>query len=128
MNTIPEHIGIILIDHGSRQAAANEMLNDVVRLFKETSQQPIVEAAHMELAEPTLLDAFNQCIKQGATEIVIHPYFLAPGRHSTGDIPRMAEEIAANFPDIPYRVTQPLGIDPRMSEVIVKRIHESFEF
>ncbi len=127
MSAFPEHIGIILIDHGSRQAAANDMLNAVVQVFKETSNQPIVEAAHMELASPTLHDAFNACIQQGAKEIVIHPYFLAPGRHSTGDIPRMAEEVGAHFPDVPYRVTQALGVDTRMSEVILQRIQESFE-
>lgn len=127
MSAIPEDVGIILIDHGSKRASANEMLNDVVRVFREVSGASIVEAAHMELAEPTLADAFAACVEQGATEIVIHPYFLAPGRHSTEDIPRMAEEAAALYPLTPYRVTEPLGIDPRMSEVIALRIREALE-
>ena len=125
MSAIPEHVGIILVDHGSKRASANEMLNEVVRVFRETTGAKIVEPAHMELAEPSLAEAYSACVEQGAKEIVIHPYFLAPGRHSTEDIPRMAEEAAALHPLTPYRVTEPLGIDPRMSEVIALRIEEA---
>lgn len=127
MPTISPDIGIILIDHGSKRVAANDLLLDVVRVFKDTTGHAIVEPAHMELADPTLMEAFSACVEQGAKEVVIHPYFLAPGRHSTEDIPRMAEEAAALHPLIPYRVTEPLGIDSRLSEVILKRINESLE-
>jgi sirohydrochlorin ferrochelatase len=117
--------GIILIDHGSTRVAANDQLLDVVRLFKETSGARIAEAAHMELAAPTLAEAFTVCVEQGAAEIVIHPYFLAPGRHSTADIPRLAEEAAALYPLIPYRITDPLGVDARICQVIQQRIDEA---
>ena len=127
MSTLSENIGVILVDHGSKRVAANDLLFEVVRVFKETTGHVNVEAAHMELAEPSLADAFSACVENGAREIVIHPYFLAPGRHSTEDIPRMAEEAAALHPLVPYRVTAPLGIDPRLSEVIVKRIQESLD-
>ena len=36
----------------------------------------------MELAEPSIEQAFDKCVAQGATFVVVHPYFLAPGRHS----------------------------------------------
>lgn len=127
MYTLSDHIGVILIDHGSRQTAANDMLIEVVRVFKETTECRIVEPAHMELARPTLDEAFAACVAQGATEIVIHPYFLAPGRHSTQDIPRMAQEVAQQFPQIPFRVTQPLGVDTRMTDLSLTRIQESLE-
>lgn len=125
MPTISDSIGVILIDHGSRQQEANDMLFEVVDLFKQSTGTRIVEAAHMELAEPTLAQAFASCISQGASEIVIHPYFLAPGRHSTVDIPQMAKDAAAAHPNVPYRVTEPLGIDPNLSKVIVMRIEQS---
>jgi len=121
---ISDTTGIILIDHGSTRAAANAQLLDVVRLFKETSGARIVEAAHMELATPTLAEAFAACVEQGAHDIVIHPYFLAPGRHSTADIPRMAEE-ATLYPLIPYRITEPLGVDARICQVIQQRIDDA---
>ena len=117
-----EKIGIILVDHGSRLASANDMLNDVVELFRRVAGYSIVFPAHMELAAPSIADAFTACVNQGATRVVVHPYFLSPGRHSTTDIPRMAAEAAKHHPHISFHVTQPLGLDEKIAQVIVKRI------
>ncbi len=122
-----DQTGIILVDHGSRLASANNMLNDVVELFRRVSGYPIVAAAHMELAAPSIADAFSACVAQGATRVVVHPYFLSPGRHSTTDIPRMVTEAAKHYPDIGFHVTQPLGLDEQIAQVIVKRISHCHE-
>lgn len=127
MPTVPHDTGIILVDHGSTVQAANDQLDHVVALFKRSTGTAIVEAAHMELARPTIADAVAACVDQGATALVIHPYFLAPGRHSTEDIPRMAREAAAQFGDIPCRVTEPLGLDERMCSIIDRRIAEALD-
>jgi len=34
-----------------------------------------------ELAEPTIKDAFGKCVQQGASRVIVSPYFLSPGRH-----------------------------------------------
>ena len=125
MSQIPADLGVILVDHGSKRDEANLLLEDVAQLFRGTTDARIVEIAHMELADPTIADAFARCVKQGATRIVVHPYFLAPGRHSTSDIPRMVAEAAANHPDVAYTVTAPLGLDPRMTNIILDRVAQS---
>ncbi len=125
MSEIPDDTGIILVDHGSKRPEANAMLDEVARHFEEATGAKIVEPAHMELAEPTIAEAFARCVDRGARQVVIHPYFLSPGRHSTTDIPRMAAEAAAGFPDIAYTVTEPLGIDPRMNDIILRRIRDA---
>lgn len=117
-------LGVILVDHGSRMAAANEMLLDVATLFRAVTQRAIVEPAHMELAEPTIQQAFDKCVAQGAQVVVVHPYFLSPGRHSTTDIPRMVAEAAARHPGVSFHVTQPLGLSEHIAEVIQERIGE----
>jgi len=127
MPVLPSDIGIVLVDHGSKRDEANALLEDVAQLFRGVSGAHIVEIAHMELAEPTIAQAIARCVAQGARRVVVHPYFLAPGRHSTTDIPRMVTEAAAAHPGVPCRVTAPLGLDPRMSEVILERIRESLE-
>lgn len=118
-------IGIILVDHGSKMHAANEMLKEVADMFATQTGAAIVEIAHMELAEPTLAYAFARCVERGAQTIVIHPYFLSPGRHSMRDIPQLAAEAALAHPCVQYRVTQPLGLDVRIAEVIQRRIDEA---
>jgi hypothetical protein len=34
-----------------------------------------------ELANPTIKEAFAKVIENGATRVIISPYFLSPGRH-----------------------------------------------
>ena len=34
-----------------------------------------------ELAEPSIRDAFQSCVEQGAHRIIVSPFFLSPGRH-----------------------------------------------
>ena len=125
MAQLPHDLGIILVDHGSKRDEANALLEDVAQLFRGVSGAAIVEIAHMELAEPTIAQAFARCVAQGARRVVVHPYFLAPGRHSTSDIPRLVDEAAAQHPGVPATVTAPLGLDPRMTEIIADRIEAS---
>lgn len=124
MAEMREWTGVILVDHGSRFAAANDMLNEVAERFRRSSGYKIVEPAHMELAEPSIPQAFEACVRQGAKRIVVHPYFLSPGRHSTTDIPRMVAEAAAPYPGVICNVTQPLGLDDEISRIILNRIDD----
>lgn len=115
-------MGVILVDHGSRREESNELLLEVVRQFVAASGLPIVEPAHMELAEPSIATAFARCAERGARTIVVFPYFLLPGRHWYEDIPRLAEEAARKHPGVRYLVTAPLGLDPLMNDIICQRI------
>ena len=127
MTDHPNDIGIIIVDHGSKRAEANAMLDDVVKMFREVSGAVNVEAAHMELAEPSIDQAMAKCVERGAKRIVVHPYMLSPGRHSTTDIPRMVCEAAEAFPGIRVSVTEPLGVDARIGEVIRRRVEAALE-
>ena len=118
-------LGIVLVDHGSQHADANDMLIEVARVLRETLGTAIVEHAHMELAEPTIEQAFAACVARGAEHIVVHPYFLAPGRHSTVDIPRLSADAAARFPGVTHAVTEPLGLEDRMIDVVLHRIERA---
>ncbi len=115
-------LGVILVDHGSRRDESNAMLVDVVRDFVRATGMPIVEPAHMELAEPSIATAFDRCVARGATTVVVFPYFLLPGRHWNDDIPRLAAAAAQNHPGVRYLVTAPFGLHPLMAEVMRQRI------
>jgi sirohydrochlorin ferrochelatase len=115
-------IGIIIVDHGSRRRESNEMLHEAARRFAEDSAFPIVEPAHMELATPTIRQAFSRCVERGASRIIVFPYFLSPGRHWTEDIPALVREAAAAFPQVTWLVTAPFGLHPAMQNIIQDRI------
>lgn len=113
---------ILLIDHGSRRDAANEMMNCMASLVQAMAgPEVVVRYAHMELAEPSIEVGVQQCIDAGARELIVFPYMLSPGRHSTGDIPRMVAEAAAAHPGVEVRVTSAFGVHEKLAELILGR-------
>ena len=116
---------LLIIDHGSTRDDANELLPRVAQMVKEMSDFEIVCYAHMELAEPTIQQGFDACIAAGVDEVIVHPYFLGPGRHSISDIPRLVGQAATKHAGVSYRITEPLGLDQKIGDLILKRIEES---
>jgi len=114
--------GVIIIDHGSRRKESNDMLLEVTDLFERLSDWPIVEPAHMELAEPSIATAYDRCVERGATLIVAHPYFLLPGKHWAKDIPALTAAAAAKHPQTRFLVTAPLGLHELMVRIMNDRI------
>src|SRR3954471_4626433 len=115
---------IIIVDHGSRLAQSNEMLEEIAWLFSKRfgDKYDVVEPAHMELAEPSIATAYFNCVQRGAERIVVVPFFLGPGKHWNFDIPRLTREAAANFPQTRYHVAQTLGIDDLILDLLDKRV------
>jgi sirohydrochlorin ferrochelatase len=116
--------GIIIVDHGSRRDESNKMLEEVAALFANRFNElyDIVEPAHMELSEPSIATAYARCVERGANRIVVCPFFLGPGKHWTQDIPALTAQAASQFPQTQYHVTQPLGIDELILELLEKRV------
>jgi sirohydrochlorin ferrochelatase len=113
---------ILLIDHGSRRDAANEMMNCMANLVQAMAGPAVaVRYAHMELAEPSIGAGVRSCVEAGATELIVFPYMLSPGKHSTGDIPRMVAEAAAPYPALEVRVTGAFGVHEKLAELILGR-------
>jgi sirohydrochlorin ferrochelatase len=81
----------------------------------------------MEIAEPTISQGFDACVADGARQIIVHPYFLAPGAHYNEDIPRLVGEAAAKHPQVYWTITEPLGIHPKLCEVVLERIEAAVD-
>ncbi len=113
---------VIIVDHGSRRAASNDMLLEATKVFTAQSAYSIVEPAHMELAAPDIATAFANCVERGATRVIVFPYFLSPGRHWSEDIPALVAAAAKSFPDVQWLVTAPFGLHAGMSAIINDRI------
>lgn len=120
--TTDAQTGIIIVDHGSRLAASNDMLTQAVAAFASQSPYAIVEPAHMELAQPDIATAFGRCVSRGARRVVVFPYFLSPGRHWTTDIPALVAAAAGSHPGVEWLVTAPFALHPAISGIIRDRI------
>ncbi len=122
--------GIIIVDHGSRMPESNRLLVDVAAAFAKRFGErfSIVEPAHMEIASPSIAEAFARCVDRGAEHVVVAPYFLGPGKHWTHDIPRLLAEAAAGgggYPGVTFKLAGFLGLDELMLELLAKRVEES---
>jgi CbiX len=131
-------VGILLIDHGSKNEAANQRLHDLAQLYQEFfAQQPqqssstktkvIVKAAHMEIASPSIPEVLESFLNGGGPgqqqvdEIICHPYFLSPGRHATQDIPQIIQSAKDQLGiSIPVITTSPVGA---MTDLMITAIH-----
>lgn len=81
----------------------------------------------MELAEPSISSAYQRCVDQGATRIICYPFFLSKGRHVVTDIPELLEAAAQSYPQVPYTLTAPLGLEPEILDIMSKSVKRAID-
>jgi len=115
-------LALVVVDHGSRRVESNESMEAFVRESADRLPYPIVEPAHMELAEPSIASAFDRCVAAGASTVILAPYFLGPGNHWDRDIPALAADAASAHPGVGWLVTAPLGPHPLLLDIVEQRV------
>jgi len=112
---------ILPVAHGSRRKQSNdEVISLADKLRNNCSQQyDIVNAAFLELAEVLIPDGIKQCVNDGATSIIVLPYFLNSGRHVVEDIPNIVSSTAAQHPDIDIKIAPHLGASNLMMDFLI---------
>ena len=79
--------GILLVSHGSRLNYNKEFISKLHALFKENTNYPS-DFGFMELTNPNIpVSISNLNEKNNLDRIVVVPVFIAPGMHTTHDIP-----------------------------------------
>jgi len=114
----------IVFAHGSRVESANLAVREVAQQMAVTGRHT-VEAAFLELGFPDLAGAAERLIAQGATRIVVIPYFLTLGTHLHRDLPRLVEDVSRRHQNIAMQVTSPLDGHPALVEVLLDRASEA---
>jgi len=117
--------GILLVAHGSRVESSNaevQRLAERLRkhLASDSSAATVVEHAFLELAEPSIGDAIDQCAAHGVTSLHVLPYFLAAGRHVRDDIPEEIESGGRKYPHMQISLAPHIGKSDLMLELLVK--------
>lgn len=124
---VPEEkrVGVVVVDHGSRRSSANSMLDDVVTKVSARTSFPVFPA-HMELASPTISDAIKECARHGVSHIVVVPFFLAPGRHVTHDVPSLVQDaVQKHHPNISFSIRPHIGAHDAVIDAVVD--HATFD-
>ncbi|HLI28425.1 MAG TPA: CbiX/SirB N-terminal domain-containing protein [Chloroflexota bacterium] len=116
---------VILIGHGSRAPEARQYFLDLAAAVRERLGTDWVEAAFMELCEPSLAAVVEQCVARGAARIVVVPVFLHPGRHLQHDIPRLVAEARVAHPGVAIELAPHLGAHPAITPLVADIVRDA---
>ena len=112
---------MLVMVHGSPRPIANTDMFAVVDVVRERGVYPIVEVGFMECNEPSIPQAIDRCVEQGAERVIAVPYFLHTGMHVTDDLPNLLDEAQAQYPEVQFLMGDYLGHDPLLADVVLER-------
>ena len=112
---------LLLIAHGSRRQQSNDEVTMLADRLKQrgNEQYAIIHTGFLELAAPLIPDAIRKCIDDGATSIVVLPYFLNSGRHVVEDIPNIVNNTKVHYPDVEIKIAAHLGASPSIIDLLI---------
>jgi len=117
---------LLLIAHGSREDEANDDLRHVAAELRRRGHS-LVEACFLELAEPGIEEGGVRCVEQGAGRVVLVPYFLSAGVHVRRDMVEARRRLAERFPEVEFRLAEPLGRHPLLLDIVAERVRQAVE-
>lgn len=112
---------LLVMVHGSPKPQANADMFRVVEVVKGRGEFDLVEVGFMECNEPTIPEAVESCVEQGAERIVAVPYFLHTGTHVADDLPTLLEEAQARHSHVQFAMGRYLGASSRLTEILADR-------
>jgi len=111
---------LLIVAHGSRRMASNDEVREVARRFdRQEHGFDKVATAFLELDDPSIPQGLLNAIEEGATEIIVLPYFLSAGRHVSEDIPTQVATVQEKHPEITIKIAPYLGASSSMPEILL---------
>lgn len=113
---------LLLVAHGSRRAESNDEIRTLASRLAQHGHNnaDYTQCAFLELAEPSIPDGIQQCIDQGATRVIVYPYFLSRGRHVAEDIPALVRPKIEQHPQVDIVVADYLGASESVIETVAR--------
>lgn len=115
---------LLVIAHGSRNVEANNDLHHMVGELRQRGVYAVVEPAFLELTEPTIQEGGRRCVEQGATRVILLPFFLSPGVHARQDLQEYRQRLGEEFSAVEFTLAEPLGKHPLLIEILLERAEE----
>ena len=133
--------GILLLSHGSRLDDGEEVIKAYKEMYTEEFPDMPVEYGFMEIRKPGIPETIKKLTEENDLEkIIVVPVFVAHGLHTKRDIPGLLG-IESDYEEEHHHhhhdhddepvefdgeivLTDPLGVDKRMYEIIKDRVSE----
>lgn len=112
---------LLLIAHGSRRQQSNDEVVCIADKLKAhcAGEFDIVHSGFLELADVLIPDGIKRCVDDGASSIIVLPYFLNSGRHVVEDVPGIVEETRPLYPDVEIKIAPHLGASELMIDLLI---------
>ena len=116
---------LIMVAHGSRREASNREFVDLVASVRQllVSEYNAVEESFLDCADPSLDSVIERLASQGATKIVVFPYFLNSGNHVSRDIPEIINRFRQSCCDCEIELRPMLGAFEAMAGIVAEQVN-----
>jgi sirohydrochlorin cobaltochelatase len=84
-----------------------------------------VEAGFLELAQPTIGEAFDRLVQRGATQIRVCPLLLFAAGHARSDVPEAIQRAAARHSEMRIEIGEPFGCGEWLLALSKRRYDEA---
>ncbi len=116
---------LLLIAHGSRHESANDDTRELAAELMRRGACRVAVAAFLEIAQPDIDAGAAECVRHGARCVVLLPHFLSAGMHVRDDLGAARQRLAERYPDLDFRLAEPLGRHPGLLDVLTERAREA---
>ena len=116
---------IVIFAHGSSIESANDSVRGIADRIRGEAAFDLVETAFLEQGRPDLAGALESVVAQGATRVVVVPYFLTLGVHLQRDLPNIVSGLERIHKGVEIRVAPPLEGHPALSGILKQRAREA---
>ena len=110
---------LILFSHGSLLCGAGEALDTHAERLRQTGDWPLVSVGYMNYSEPTFAAAVASVTAEGATRIIVLPFFLVPGYFVTQTLPKQLKAVQADYPHLEFVVADAIGYDTGLADALI---------
>ena len=101
--------GILLFGHGARNPEWAQPFHRIRDAILARDPATLVEPGFLELLRPTFDEGVDCLVRQGATEIMVVPIFMAAGSHVKKDLPQMAANAMDRHQGLLIELAAPVG-------------------
>jgi sirohydrochlorin cobaltochelatase len=119
-----EHEGLLVIGHGTREAAGLDEFAALVERVRAATSQP-VEPCFLELARPTIAEGIGRLVDSGVRRVAVVPLLLFAAGHAKRDIPEAVAKAAAPHPGLVVRQTGALESHEQVLALSARRFQEA---
>ncbi|MFC5713144.1 sirohydrochlorin chelatase [Thalassorhabdus alkalitolerans] len=115
---------ILLVGRGSSDVDANSELFKLSRILSEKLEMAAVEVSFIGVTTPTVEEGVERCIRLGASNILMVPYFFFAGIL----MDRMDAKLKAfkeKYTEQEFYMTDPIGLHKRLEKVLLDRAEEA---